>query len=83
MRDLMDEQPSAKEHVLFIPQWKINAFPEEIHCYDEHKRKWDQSMLLVHFAGAWAYVKEKDPTGVLMKKYEKFIQWKMLPDPTI
>ncbi|KAJ6035976.1 hypothetical protein N7540_000255 [Penicillium herquei] len=60
---------------LAIPQWKINAFPEEIGCYDTHKKKWEKGMFVVHFAGAWAHVSGDDPTGQLMRKYESEIIW--------
>ncbi|KAJ5319369.1 uncharacterized protein N7506_012073 [Penicillium brevicompactum] len=58
------------QHAMRIPQWTINAFPEEIGCYDTHKRKWEKGMFVIHFAGAWAHVSGEDPTGQLMKKYE-------------
>jgi mannan polymerase II complex MNN10 subunit len=75
MRDFLKSGSSLTKHTLRIPQWKINAFPPEIGCYDESKIKWARGMLVVHFAGAWAHVKEKDPTGLLMKKYEREIIW--------
>jgi mannan polymerase II complex MNN10 subunit len=58
------------QHAMRIPQWKINAFPTEIGCYDKDKRKWERGMFVVHFAGAWAHVSGEDPTGQLMRKYE-------------
>jgi mannan polymerase II complex MNN10 subunit len=58
------------QHAMRIPQWTINAFPEEIGCYDTHKMKWAKGMFVVHFAGAWAHVIGEDPTGHLMRKYE-------------
>lgn len=75
MRDFLTSDDALAKHTLGIPQWKINAFPEEIGCYDESKVKWSRGMLAVHFAGAWAHVKEEDPTGFLMKKYEREIIW--------
>lgn len=75
MRDFLKTGSSLTKHFLRIPQWKINAFPSEIGCYDESKIKWARGMLVVHFAGAWAHVKENDPTGFLMKKYERDIIW--------
>jgi len=62
------------ENLVFIPQWKINAFPEEIECWDSGKH-WERGMFVVHFAGAWAHVHEDDPTGLLMRKYEGEIIW--------
>lgn len=67
------------QHAMRIPQWTINAFPEEIGCYDTHKEKWARGMFVVHFAGAWAHVTEEDPTGYLMRKYEPEILWEPLP----
>jgi mannan polymerase II complex MNN10 subunit len=75
MRDFLKSDSSLVKHALRVPQWKFNTFPEEIGCYDESKVKWARGMLVVHFAGAWAHVKEKDPTGFLMKKYESEIIW--------
>ena len=61
---------NCNAHIQVVPQWKINAFPEEIHCYDEAKKSWERGMFVVHFAGAWAYLKEEDPYGILMRKYK-------------
>ena len=61
-----------------IPQWRINAFPEEIKCWDERdspKRGWEKGSFVIHFAGAWAHMKREDPTGYLMEKYAKDIIW--------
>ena len=66
------------DRFLVIPQWRINAFPEEIHCWDqrdEPQRGWEHGSFVIHFAGAWAHVKEEDPTGFLMKKYGGHIIW--------
>jgi mannan polymerase II complex MNN10 subunit len=79
MVQLMKAEPALLGNVKYIPQWKMNAYPEEIGCYDEDKRKWEPGMLMIHFAGAWAHVKEEDPTGYLMKKYGKQIEWGTLP----
>ena len=76
MRDFLKSKHPLTEHVVRIPQWKINAFPHEIGCYDEHKRKWEKGMLVIHFAGAWAHVISDDPTGYLMRRYERDIIWK-------
>jgi mannan polymerase II complex MNN10 subunit len=75
MRDFLRSDSSLVKHTLRAPQWKFNAFPTEIGCYDEAKKSWARGMLVVHFAGAWAHVKEQDPTGFLMKKYEREIIW--------
>jgi len=66
---------SVPDRILYIPQWKLNAFPEEIGCFDDHSGKWERGNFVLHFAGAWAHVKEDDPTGFLMKKYEGQIVW--------
>lgn len=71
IRDVINKSTDKeKEQVFWIPQWKINAFPEEIRCWDESDRGWERGVFAVHFAGAWAHVKEEDPTGYLMRKYE-------------
>lgn len=69
---LLSKDPLAM-HVIRIPQWKINAFPPEIGCYDENKREWEKGMFVIHFAGAWAHIVGEDPTGYLMRKYEQQI----------
>jgi mannan polymerase II complex MNN10 subunit len=70
-----DGKGELAPEVMMIPQWKSNAFPEEIRCWDRHQRGWEPGLLLIHFAGAWAHVKEPDPTGYLMRKYEHYIIW--------
>lgn len=74
LKHLFDEERN-KDKVRVVSQWKMNAFPEEIQCYDEEKRAWEDKMFVIHFAGAWAHVKGEDPTGYLMKKYEEYIKW--------
>ena len=63
----------TQEKILFIKQWETNGFPEEIKCYDQDNRPWEPGMFVVHFAGAWAHVKEEDPTGLLMRKYSQYV----------
>jgi mannan polymerase II complex MNN10 subunit len=38
MVQLMEAKPALLGNVKYIPQWKMNAYPEEIGCYDEDKR---------------------------------------------
>jgi len=74
IRDLVNNNENGeKEQTLWIPQWKINAFPDEIKCWDDAKKGWERGTFVVHFAGAWAHIKADDPTGVLMRKYSKQI----------
>jgi mannan polymerase II complex MNN10 subunit len=74
IRDVINENANGeKEQAVWIPQWKINAFPDEIKCWDKEERGWKRGTFAVHFAGAWAHVKGEDPTGYLMRKYEKEI----------
>lgn len=68
-----DEASAAVTHI--IPQWKFNAYPEEIACFDKSQKVWEHGMFVIHFAGAWAHVKGEDPAGYLMKKYEGQIMW--------
>jgi mannan polymerase II complex MNN10 subunit len=58
---------------IYVPQWKINAFPKEIECWDKDKRGWQRGDFVIHFAGAWAHVTDDDPTGYLMRKYRSEI----------
>jgi mannan polymerase II complex MNN10 subunit len=72
---LMKEDALSASRVHVVPQWKLNAFPKEIACFDKDKKVWEHGTFILHFAGAWAHVKGKDPTGQLMKKYENEVIW--------
>jgi mannan polymerase II complex MNN10 subunit len=75
MRDFLKSEDPFAKHAVTIPQWKINAFPEEIHCFDKSEKGWEHGTFVIHFAGAWAHVPGDDPTGDLMTKYESQIMW--------
>lgn len=78
MAKLINEDKASGDRTVRVPQFKLNAFPEEIKCYDEEKKAWEKGAFVIHFAGAWAHVEDKennDPTGLLMRKYEKEIVW--------
>lgn len=76
IRDVVNNNANGEaDQTLWIPQWKINAFPEDIRCWDKADRGWERGTFVLHFAGAWAHVKEEDPTGFLMRKYEGEIIW--------
>lgn len=64
----------ADQHTKYVSQKTINAFPEEIKCWDEPNGAWTPGTFLIHFAGAWAHVKEEDPTGWLMRKYRSQVR---------
>lgn len=72
---LMEQDPASKKRTAVIPQWMINAFPDEIPCYEDPPRPWEHGFFLLHFAGAWAHVQGEDPTGQLMEKYKDEIIW--------
>ena len=63
----------ARDKSVIVRQWRMNAFPEEIPCYDDGKTHWEEGMFVIHFAGAWAHVKGDDPTSDLMRKYQRFV----------
>ncbi|KAH8891162.1 hypothetical protein GQ53DRAFT_841589 [Thozetella sp. PMI_491] len=73
MRMFLQGGSPLAERAARIPQWEINAYPEEIRCYDEYERKWSPGMLAIHFAGAWFHVQRDDPIGYLMTKYGNLI----------
>jgi mannan polymerase II complex MNN10 subunit len=76
IRDVVNQNANGEaDQTHWIPQNKMNAFPEEIRCWDQLGGRWEKGMFVVHFAGAWAYIKEEDPTGILMRKYEPEIIW--------
>jgi mannan polymerase II complex MNN10 subunit len=72
---LLKDNKAIFDTVHRVPQWKLNAFPQEIACFDESHQVWEHGTFVIHFAGAWAHVKGEDPTGQLMKKYEHEIMW--------
>ncbi|KAH8733063.1 galactosyl transferase GMA12/MNN10 family-domain-containing protein [Phaeosphaeriaceae sp. PMI808] len=72
---LMKDDKVSADRVHVVPQWKLNAFPHEIACFDPDSKAWEHGTFVLHFAGAWAHVKGDDPTGQLMKKYEHEIIW--------
>jgi len=82
MRDVLfpanNEQSAYAGRFAMMPQKSINAFPEEIECWEKNAEgvevgKWEREDFVVHFAGAWAWVREKDATGVLMQKYKGMV----------
>lgn len=75
MAKLMKDDKESASRVHVVEQWKLNAFPQEIACFDETRKVWEHGTFVLHFAGAWAHVKGDDPTGQLMKKYENDIMW--------
>ncbi|KAL6711872.1 hypothetical protein ACN47E_002915 [Coniothyrium glycines] len=72
---LMELDQASRARTLVVQQQKLNAFPQEIACYDPDSKAWERGDFVIHFAGAWAHVKGDDPTGWLMKKYEGDIIW--------
>lgn len=72
---LLKQDPVAASRIHVVPQWKLNAFPEEIKCYQQPWGPWKPGQFVIHFAGAWAHVQGDDPTGQLMQKYEGHIKW--------
>lgn len=72
---LLKDDKAMAETVHQVPQWKLNAFPQEIACFDDSGQAWEHGTFIIHFAGAWAHVKGEDPTGKLMRKYEHEIIW--------
>ncbi|KAI9807934.1 MAG: hypothetical protein M1825_005240 [Sarcosagium campestre] len=75
MRDLIEaNRHGERDKAVFVPQWRMNAFPDEIPCFDDHRRAWQRGMFVVHFAGAWAYLQNvTDPKGTMMRKYQGMI----------
>ena len=72
---MIEQDEAYAKRTTRVPQWKLNAFPQEIACFDEDKKKWKPGMFVIHFAGAWAHVGGEDPTGKLMRKYQDEIVW--------
>ena len=61
--------PKWSKKWAYVQQHRINAFPDEIGCVEKGSRQWQKGDFVLHFAGAWAHVKEPDATGFLMRKY--------------
>lgn len=72
---LLKQDPHTLARTTLVPQQRMDAYPQEIACFDEHSTAWRKGDFVIHFAGAWAHVKGDDPTGQLMKKYESQIIW--------
>jgi mannan polymerase II complex MNN10 subunit len=75
MAKLIKTDKTSGDRTVQVPQWKLNAFPDEIACFDESRQVWKPGTFVIHFAGAWAHVKGEDPTGQLMRKYQGQIIW--------
>ena len=74
IRDVINMNADGeKEQAKWIPQRTINAFPKEIRCWDEPNGAWTRGTFVIHFAGAWWWIKKEDPTGHLMRRYEQQI----------
>ncbi|CAK1362353.1 hypothetical protein CB0940_02383 [Cercospora beticola] len=72
LRDMYaNDLHNMKHKGTFVKQYKMNAFPTEIHCHEDD-RPWQEGDFMIHMAGAWAHVHEKDPTGLLLRKYAQF-----------
>lgn len=72
LRDmLLANSFSVADKSVLAPQHLFDAYPEELECYDPRDpRPWVPGMFLLHFAGArWRLKGEKDPVGMLMRKY--------------
>lgn len=84
-QQLILDPPHSKKYgprSTWIPQTRINAFPPEVPCFDQHKRSWKPGDFVAHFAGAWAHLPERlkaDSYGVLMRKYSEWIECVPLP----
>ena len=74
MVQLLKEKPYMDRKVV-APQSKLNAYPDDIPCFEDADGEWKPGYFVIHFAGAWAHVQGEDPTGQLMKKYEDKILW--------
>ena len=75
--DIVRSSPGEGARAKWIPQKQMNAFPEEIGCYDENNLPWSPGDFVIHFAGAWAHLKGKakrDPYGVMMRKFYEWVE---------
>jgi mannan polymerase II complex MNN10 subunit len=75
MAKLIKSDPVSGARTKQVPQYRLNAFPQEIACFDEEDKVWSPGAFVIHFAGAWAHVSGDDPTGQLMTKYKDEIIW--------
>lgn len=64
----------SDQHIKFIPQYKANAYPEEIKCLEEEDRPWRAGDFLIHFPGAKYHVPGTDAKGQMMRKYSGMVQ---------
>ncbi|KAF2196981.1 hypothetical protein GQ43DRAFT_382084 [Delitschia confertaspora ATCC 74209] len=75
MAAVLKQESGYKYYAYKVPQFQLNAFPEEIGCYEgpNGEGKWKVGAFVIHFAGAWAHVRGDDPTGQLMRKYKDLV----------
>ena len=45
----LDEFTKPK-HLVRVPQWKMNSYPDEISCHEDHTKKWAPGYWIIHFA---------------------------------
>jgi len=73
MRIVLDndgELDKGNKHFLLVPQYKLNSYPDELSCVENHERHWKQGDWIIHFPGAWAFMRDtKDPFGDLLRRY--------------
>jgi hypothetical protein len=53
MRTLLEELgefDSENKHLLKVPQFKLNSYPEEIRCLENRDRPWKSGDWIIHFA---------------------------------
>lgn len=52
IRDLLDsteEFSTGNKHLLLVPQYKLNSYPEEIGCRADQDRPWRTGDWIIHF----------------------------------
>jgi hypothetical protein len=52
MRIVLDndgELDKGNKHFLLVPQYKLNSYPDELSCVENHERHWKQGDWIIHF----------------------------------
>jgi len=45
----MGEFGDGNKHLLMVPQYKLNAYPDEIGCREDRSRPWKEGDWIIHF----------------------------------
>jgi len=52
MRTVLEslDEFNKPKHLVRVPQWKMNSYPDEISCHEDRTKKWAPGYWIIHFA---------------------------------